>query len=225
MLTLSKAALAPVALALVLAACSGDSAPEVTPAPETVTETVTSEPTEEATEEATETPEATEEPAEAPAATGTREAPLALGETRKVADGSAWTVGLTASNLDAAAAIRAADEYAEQPKEGERFVLATLQVTVDQAAIEAQGFAMSDGADPRGSINVSYVAADGTSYETFGGSYCFSQNDFASSAGTLYADGASTAGDFCVVVPADKVDGGLWRVSNLQNDAVWISGV
>lgn len=220
MLTRSNAVLASAALMLTLAACSGESTPDVTPAAETVTETVTAEPTETGTP-TTEPTEAatTEEPA---ASAGTREAPLALGETRKVADESTWTVGITASNLDAAAAIRAADEFAEEPGEGERFVLATLSVTVDAAALEAQGIDISEGADPRASLFVSYVAADGTSYDSTA-AFCSSANAFITNAGTLYSDGASTSGDVCVVVPADKADGGLWRVSNLNNDAVWIA--
>lgn len=202
--------------ALALAACSGDSDPVVTPAPETVT--VTEEPAEAPTLEPTET-----ETEEVPERTGTRDAPLGLGETRKVVEGSAWTVGITASNLDALAVVLANNEYAEQPAEGERFVVATLQVTVDQAAIEAQGFEMSDGADPRFSLTVEYVAADGTSYGTgTGGTFCTTANDYLNT-GVLYSDGAQSTGDVCVGVPADKIDGGLWRVSNGANDAVWVA--
>lgn len=40
--------------------------------------------------------------------------------------------------------------------------------------------------------------------------------------GAMYSD-ATVTGDVCLAVPVNKVEGGLWRVSNYQNDNVWMS--
>ncbi len=154
---------------------------------------------------------------------GTREAPLAVGEARKVSEVSAWTVALTAGTLDGAGAIRAADEYAPAPAEGESFVVGTFSVTVDQAAIAEQGSDLAnDGADPGMSLFFSFVAADGTSFDGTSGTSCYTSNMLYSQ-GAVYADGATVVGDVCVAVPTDKTAGGLWRVSNMVNEAVWIT--
>lgn len=207
--------------AIALSACTGAGTPEVTPAPtEPPTEVaadVTPPPSE------TPSPEPTEQASEEPVVSvGTRETPLQLGESRKIATNSAWTVSITVSDLDAAEAIAAADEWAPKPEAGERFVVATLWVKVDGAAIEAQGFDLSnDGADPRASITVSYVAADGTSFNAYSQSWCITSNSFDEAVGEFFQDGAEGSGDVCIVVPEEKADGGLWRVSNSVNDSVW----
>lgn len=198
------------ALALALAGCGGgDDAPEVTPA---------------ATQAAAEaSPAATADPTEAAPSTGTREAPLAPGESRQVGSDSAWTVSLVSSNLDAAAAIQAADPYGPQPADGEAFVVGTFSVTVSGDQIAAQGSDLAnEGADPGQSLTVTYVAADGTSYDGASGSMCYTQNMLYSQ-GAVFQDGAVVTGDQCVAVPVDKVPGGLWRVSNIVNDSVWFS--
>lgn len=51
---------------------------------------------------------------------GTRDAPLALGETRKIGDESAWIVGVTESSLDAAVEALDADPHQQRPSDGER---------------------------------------------------------------------------------------------------------
>jgi uncharacterized Zn-binding protein involved in type VI secretion len=200
-------------LALALVGCSStDDAPEVTPAPAN------------AQEQQTETPTTTPTPTAEPAASvGTREAPLAIGESRKVSDESAWTVALTASNLDAAPAILAADQYASGPAEGESFITGTFTITVDGAAIAAQGSDLAnDGADPAMSLFMEYVAADGTSYDQTSGSMCNTQNSLWNQ-GAVFQDGASVSGDACIAIPTSAVQGGLWRVSNSVNDSVWFA--
>lgn len=208
-----------------LAACSGASTPEVT-TPAATSESP--EPTQTVAEEAT-TEAATAEPtetatSEAPAATsGSREAPMAIGETRKVVDGSAFTVGMTSSNLDAAEAISSANEYHDDPADGETFIVGTVAITIDGEAIKAQGFEFeNEGIDPYMALTFSYVAADGTSYDGTSGTTCFTGSPLYSQ-GALYSDGATQTGDLCFAVPSDKVAGGLWRIANGQNDSVWIA--
>ena len=200
------------ALALALAGCSAEpESPEVTPAPVAAAEK---------TPKVDPTPTPTAEPV---VSVGTRQAPLAIGEARKISEASAWTVSLTASNLDAAAAIAAADEYAPKPAEGEVFVTGTFAVTVDAAKIAEQGADLAnDGASPAQSVMVTYVAADGTSYDGMSGTSCYTTNMLYSQ-GAVFQDGAVVTGDQCIAVPADKVAGGLWRVSNLANDSIWFA--
>lgn len=204
-----------------LSACGADRSPEVTPAPtiEPTTETAAEvEGTEEETESAEapvveETPEAT---------VGDRTAPLAVGESRKLSNESAWTVSLQSSNLDAAADILAADEWAERPADGEVFVVGTFTVTVDGSALEAQGFDLAnEGAEVWANLSIEFVGADGRGFDGLSGTMCYTQ-DMLYEQGTLYEDGASVTGDVCIAVPSEHVEGGLWRVSNMVNDSVWI---
>jgi hypothetical protein len=191
-------------MALALAGCAGESGPEVTPS-------------QSAPAEPSPTPEPT-----APT-TGTREAPLKVGESRKLSDESAWTVQLNASNPDGAAVIAAENEYAPPPVAGEAFLIGNFSVTVDAAALASQGIDLAnEGADPAINLIFEYVAADGTSFDGTSGSMCYT-NGSIYNAGTLYADGTTATGDVCIAVPAEKVPGGLWRIANAQNDNVWIS--
>lgn len=217
-----------VAAVLLLPACA-ESTPEVTPSPsnpdepsESVSaaaaaESADGEPTD-AEEDGGVVGEGDEEAREV--TTGTRDAPLALGETRKISDGSAWIVGITGSNLDAADEVLDADPYQEGPSDGERFVVATLSVTVDAEALETQGFDIGDGVDPFMSVYLEFVGSDGRGYDE-AGAVCFT-DDPLSSAGAIYEDEVTVTGDICLTVPEGAVDGGLWRISNTENDAVWV---
>lgn len=202
-------------IGVVLGGCgSTPASPEVTPAPQAATE---------AAQDVTPTPTPTPT-VEPVVSVGTREAPLAIGEARKVSEVSAWTVSLTASNPDAAAAIQAADPYATGPAEGETFVVGTFSVAVDAAKIAEQGADLAnEGASPGQSLTVTYVAADGTSYDATIGTTCYTQTMLYSQ-GAVFQDGATVTGDECVAVPSDKVPGGLWRVSNMANESVWFAG-
>ncbi|MBE7698702.1 hypothetical protein H9623_00070 [Oerskovia sp. Sa1BUA8] len=154
--------------------------------------------------------------------TGTREAPLAIGESRRLSDESAWTVQLNASNPDGAAVVAAENEYLPGPVPGEAFLIGNFSVTVDADALAGQGIDLAnEGAAAWAHVWFEYVAADGTSFDVTSGTMCFT-NGALYNAGTLYADGTST-GDVCIAVPVDKLPGGLWRVANIQNDNVWIS--
>ncbi|MEE6282911.1 hypothetical protein [Georgenia sp. MJ170] len=206
-----------------LTGCAAESIPEVTPAPESeattpvaaTDDTAAADDVEaEAEAEAEETPEPT---------VGDREAPLAIGEARKLSNQSAWTVSLESSNLDAAEEILASDEWADRPAEGEVFVVGTFTVSVDAEPLDAQGIDLAnEGADPWASIFVEFVAADGRGYDGSSGTMCYTQNMLYEQ-GTLYEDGASVTGDTCIAVPDEQLDGGLWRISNMVNDNVWIS--
>jgi hypothetical protein len=194
--------------ALALTGCAGHNSPEVTPS-------------QSAPAQAAPAPSPTPEPTVP--TSGTRQAPLKIGESRKLSDESAWTVQLNASNPDGAAVIAAENEYAPPPAAGEAFLIGNFSVTVDAAALASQGIDLAnEGADPAINLIFEYVAADGTSFDGISGTMCFT-NGALHTAGTLYADGTTATGDVCLAVPAEKVPGGLWRVANVQNDNLWIS--
>lgn len=155
---------------------------------------------------------------------GDRDNPLALGETRLVSSSSAFEVGVTASNLDAAQSILAADPYAAPPAEGQSFVVATVAITVHGDAAEAQGIDLeSEGVAAGFAVSVEYVSASGVAYGEYGNAgTCYTQNMLIS-APSVFADGQSISGDACIVMPSEDVAGGLWRISNSMNDGVWIS--
>ena len=200
--------------ALFLAGCSGAATPEVTPSPNAKTPEVTAEPTTEPEPEPTETEVA--EP------TGTRQAPLAPGEARKLSEESAWTVSLVATDLDAAPEMLAANEYLTPPAEGEAFVVGTFSILVDGESLAAQGLDVTnEGVDPWMSLSIEYVTASGTSYDTTAGSGCYTANMLYDQ-GTVYEGGVTVTGDECISMPAAEVEGGLWRISNSMNESVWI---
>lgn len=47
-------------------------------------------------------------------------------------------------------------------------------------------------------------------------------DDPLSSVGAIYEDEVTVTGDIFLAVPEAAVDGGLWRISNTENDAVWV---
>lgn len=196
---------------LLLSGCVVEQTPDVTPSQS---------PT--AASDSPETPMSPDD-ADASLATGTREAPLSLGESRALSDDSAWTVRLNTSTPDGASVIAAEDEFAPPPAAGEAFLIGNFSVTVDAAALAQQGVDLSnEGADPAWHLTFEYVAADGTSFDALSGTPC---STFSSiyTAGTLYTDGTTATGDVCIALPVEKVPGGLWRVANVENDNVWIN--
>lgn len=148
---------------------------------------------------------------------------MALKESRRLADDSAWTVSLESSDVDAAEQILSTDEWAEPPAEDEVFVVGTFKVVVDAKALERQGFDLSnEGAEPWASLFIEFVSDDGKSYDPGVGTVCYT-DDMLYDQGSVYDDQAEVEGDVCLAVPSEHVDGGLWRVSNMENDNVWIS--
>lgn len=196
-----------IAFALTLGACSASpSTPEVTPAP-TAESTTTSTPT------PTPTPTAVAEP------DGTRDAPLELGQSRKVSDVSAWIVSLTGTTADGISQGQAAAE-------GESFVVGTFHIAIDGPALEAQEGGddiANDGLDVRGSLRFEYVSVAGKSYDSTSGTACRTGNDLYQ-LGAVYSLDATIDGDECIAVPTAEVPGGLWRVSNMANESVWFVG-
>lgn len=182
------AALAALAIAgIALTGCTAESVPDPSPTP------------------------ATSESAEA--APGTRANPLAVGETIRLSDGSAWSVG-------AAAATEVGDGYVVLP----------LRIVIDWDAIRAQLEAAGDdpsdadtlGIDPWASLIVRFIGASGRSYDLFESAAADVPNQLWA-VGTVYPPAADLSVNVPVSVPAEEVEGGAWTVLNTGGDAVFLA--
>jgi len=178
---------APLALALMLslglAACSAPAEPFQAPAP---TESAAAEPTQEPTPEAP-----------APAA-GTRENPIPIDTVTEYNPDSQWrfSVGVTDGNA-------AVDEYITVP-EGKVFVAAPFYVQVKDTGSE-------EGAEPNMSLSITYVTAQGNSYQT-DGFECYGEGHLYG-VGAMFP-GAEATATICAALPAAEVPGGTWRVQS-----------
>lgn len=70
------------------------------------------------------------------------------------------------------------------------------------------------------SVYLEFVGSDGRGYDEAGTMWF--TDDPLSSVGAIYEDEVTVTGDIFLAVPEAAVDGGLWRISNTENDAVWV---
>lgn len=159
----------------------------------------------------------------APTVAGTTTDPLHPGQSHLLVEGSAWTVALLATNLDAALPDSTEVPADRRPAADETFVVATFSLTVSAAAVAAQGGDLaSEGTSAWQSLSYTYVAADGTRYDGTTGTPCATDAALVL-AEPLWADGDTATGDVCVSVPTDQVAGGLWRVANGQDAGLYFT--
>ena len=170
--------------------------------------------TEEVSEEATTEEETSEEATEAGGGSGdgTKDAPYALGETFTLDDGSGGTLDVTIGevNWDATDAVMEANEFNEEPGEGETYIVVPVTMT----------YHGEDTAEPGFSLMVDYVAETGNSYSDEGSVTAKSWID----AGTLH-DGGTAEWELGIIVPEDQVKTGSFSVSSLLDftgDPVWV---
>ncbi|GAA2959737.1 MULTISPECIES: hypothetical protein [Microbacterium] len=149
----------------------------------------------------------------AEAAPGTRANPLAVGETIRLSDGSAWSVGATA-------ATEVGDGYVVLPMR----ILIDWDAIRDQLAEAGQDPADADtlGIDPWASLVVRYIGASGRSYELFENAAADVPNQLWS-IGTVYPPAEDLSANVAVSVPAEEIDGGVWTVLNTGGDAVFLA--
>ena len=149
----------------------------------------------------------------AEAAPGTRANPLAVGETIRLSDASAWSVGATAAT-----------------EVGAGYVVLPLRILIDWDAIRAQlveaGEDPADadalGIDPWASLVVRYIGASGRSYELFENAAADIPNQLWS-IGTVYPPAEDLSANVAVSVPAEEIEGGVWTVLNTGGDAVFLA--
>ena len=162
----------------------------------------------------TEPPSSTEVPiaetvAPVDAERGTRENPLAVGEYRKIAAESMWTVGA---------------EGATVVNEG--YVVVPLRLGMDwefaRARAEAAGGSVEGGLDPWQALQVEFVTADGRSYTTMD-NYDVDVPNALYNVGTVYPPAEYVSASVAVSVPAGEVPGGVWVIRNSNGDVVFIA--
>lgn len=151
-------------------------------------------------------PAPTETVEAAPEPDGSRALPWPIGTPVKYDTTSVWTFTFGSTAIDQYSAIAAFNEFADAPAEGSMYITAPVTVTV------ADNEQTADGADPWGSLSVTYVTASGNTAEE-----CYSE---LPAPGDLYAVGTMYGGataEFlaCAIVAADDVSGGTWAVRSL----------
>lgn len=163
-------------------------------ASETASETTSEEPT-----SGTTTEEPTDEPTNGAIGGGTREDPLALGESFEV---GAYTVTVTEVDTDAEEAVMEENEFNDPPAEGEQFVMIGVETTYNG---EQTGLPWID-------LAFSVVGSRG--------------NTFNDDCGVIPEDlmmidelypGASATGNACVRVDADQVEGATIAVEDFMS--------
>ncbi len=170
--------------------------------------------TEEATSEEATTEEATSEEATEAAADGkgTKDAPYAIGEKFTVEDGEGGTLDVTIGdvNWDATDEVMGANEFNEEPGEGETYILVPVSMTYHGDGTSEPGF----------SLMVDYVTEGGNSYSDAGSVTPKSWLDV----GTLH-DGGTGEWEIGILIPADQAKNGHFAVSPLLNfsaEDVWV---
>lgn len=94
------------------------------------------------------------------------------------------------------------------------FIMATFQLAVKPAADE-------NGGDPAASLGIDYVSAKGNTFNASNAPCGVIAGTEIWAVGTMYP-GATASFDSCVAVPADAVQGGVWRVSSYIDPSAFI---
>lgn len=144
---------------------------------------------------------------------GTRENPLAIGETIRLSPSSAWSVGATGAT-----------------ESGDGYVVLPLRILIDWDAIRAQLSAEGQdpasadalGIDPWASLRVRYIGPSGRSYDRWETASADVPNQLWD-VGTVYPPADDLTVNVVVTVPADDIAGGVWTVLNTGGDAVFLA--
>lgn len=126
---------------------------------------------------------------------GTRENPHPVGTTADLGD---WQVSVEATIPDGTAAVAEANEFNPVPQDGHEYVVAPVVATFSG---DETGMAWLD-------LSIEFVSAAGNTYDGF----CGLMPDDLTMQGEQFP-GATVEGSVCAEVPADQIDGGVWRVT------------
>jgi hypothetical protein len=140
----------------------------------------------------------------APEVFGSREDPLAIGETISTDD---FDVVINSIDLNATEQVLAADEYNEPPAEGETYAIVNLTVTFK-----------GEGSSTDGMVGIEYVSADGVVKDD---SYAYAWGVEPEFGMTELFTGASTTSNLVLMLPADP--DGVLLVSPGFFDEAWVS--
>lgn len=139
---------------------------------------------------------------------GSRGNPYPLGSEISSSD---WAVTINSVDLDANQAVAAANQFNDDPEEGNTYILVNLT-------------AEYIGSDPAGDMpwaSVKYVSEQGNTFDS-SDSFAVAPDSF-DSLGTMY-EGASESGNIVLEVPAENVGAGVLSVSpDMFADTVFVA--
>ncbi|HSP53454.1 MAG TPA: hypothetical protein VLO00_11220 [Cryobacterium sp.] len=141
---------------------------------------------------------------------GTRANPAPFGSTITIEEFGTptWEVTLGAATLNALDQVKAASEYNPDPKPGNAYAI--VPATVKYIGAES--------GNPNFSLDFTYVSADGLSYDDAFVMMDGQMSDVAD----LYTDASATA-NLVIEVPATGPEAGLWAVSYIAGDPVFLA--
>ena len=134
----------------------------------------------------------------AAAALGTRENPLPVGGRIEMGD---WTLAVTEVTLDATEQVMSENPFNDPPVEGRQFVLFTVDATYEG---EESGTAWLD-------FSWAIVGSAGNTFGTAMDDYCGVIPNPLDDTGETFP-GGNVAGNVCVSVDSDQVDGATIRI-------------
>ncbi|TFC25742.1 hypothetical protein E3O18_06850 [Cryobacterium sp. TMT2-42-4] len=141
---------------------------------------------------------------------GTRANPAPVGSTVTIEEFGTptWEVTLGAATLNATDQVKAANEFNPDPEPGNAYAI--VPATVKYIGAES--------GNPNFSLDFTYVSSDGRSYD--GG--FVSMDGQLSDVADLYTDATATA-NVIIEVPATGPEAGLWGVSYIGGDPVFLA--
>jgi len=145
---------------------------------------------------------------------GTRANPAAIGQVVTISQAGVpqWEVSLSAPNLDATAAVAAANQFNEAAPEG--MVYAQVTVNVKRLADEA--------ATPWIDLTVEFVSAAGTTHAEY--DHSVSVDGTLTDLGEMYAP-ATGSGLVTIAIPVADAAAGTWTVSSMFGDPTFFKAV
>jgi hypothetical protein len=143
---------------------------------------------------------------------GTKDAPYALGDTFTLDDGTEGSLDVSLGEVNWAAtdAVMEANQFNEEPGEGETYILVPVTMT----------YHGDETAEPGFSVSVDYVSESGNTFSDEG---TITPNSWID-VGTLH-DGGTAEWEVGIIIPEDQAKTGSFEVSALfdfSGEAVWV---
>lgn len=129
---------------------------------------------------------------------GSRDKPVPAGTAAHV---GTWDVTVHSTNVDAARAVLATNQFNEKPAAGRQFVMATVTTTYTGAK----------SGTPWADLSFHFAGAKGNTFGTGDNDNCGVIPNDLSDAGELFSNAKAKA-NVCVSVPGDQISGGTWMV-------------
>jgi hypothetical protein len=132
---------------------------------------------------------------------GTRNNPLPLGTTITLGSPGApeWEITVGPATLNATDIVLAENQFNDPPEDGRQYALLNLTAT----------YVGETSATPWSDISVSYVGADGVTYESYD-TFAVAPEPF-SDINELFP-GGSGSGNVVIAIPSDTAADGTWRI-------------